>query len=146
MKKNYLFITLLLTSICFSQSGAPASPYYKNFNWSLTGNNLKTELATKITTTHTNNLSYAEAEKALQIVDLDPTDVTKTNVLLIYGFSPNICPNSTSDDNDHRRRNKNSDGGSATCQWNREHVYAKSLGTPKLGETGQGADAHHQRA
>src|SRR5690606_1528595 len=49
-------------------------------------------------------------------------------------------------DDDHRRRNKNSDGGGASCEWNREHTYPKSLGTPNLGTTGPGADAHHLRA
>ena len=29
--------------------------------------------------------------------------------------------------------------------WNREHTYAKSLGTPNLGTSGPGADAHHLR-
>ena len=146
MNKNYALLTLFLYSFTFAQDGAPASPYYNGFDWTLTGNNLKTQLSTKITSTHTNTLTYSEAEKALQIVDLDPTDATKTNVLLVYGFSNNLCPSNSSDDNDHRRRNKESDGGGATCQWNREHVYAKSLGTPNLGETGPGADAHHLRA
>lgn len=146
MKKLYSFITLLSTVFIFAQAGAPATPYYNSFNWALTGTSLKSALATKITTTHTNILDYAEAESALKIVDLDPSDGTNTNLLLIYGFSANICPSNTSDDNDHRRRNKNSDGGGTSCEWNREHVYAKSLGTPDLGTSGAGADAHHLRA
>ena len=146
MKKKYFLFSFFIFAFSLAQNGAPASPYYNNFNWTVTGNNLKTSLATKITSTHTKTLSYAQAEKALQIVDLDPEDVTKTNVLLIYGFSNNICPTSTADDNDHRRRKKSSDGGGASCEWNREHVYAKSLGTPNLGESGPGADAQHLRA
>lgn len=146
MNKNYFYFLFWLSIQSFCQAGAPANPYYNGFNWTLTGNTLKTALATKITTTHINILDYSQAENALKIVDLDPTDVTNTNLYLIYGFSNNICPTSTSDDNDHRRRNKNSDGGGASCQWNREHVYPKSLGTPNLGEVGAGADAHHLRA
>lgn len=145
MKKIYLIFLLSSFTFGFSQVGAPAT-YYNGFDWSLSGITLKNALATKITTTHTNILSYAEAESALKIVDLDPNDATNTNVYLLYGFSPNICPSSTSDDNDHRRRNKNNDGGGASCEWNREHVYAQSLGTPMLGQTGAGADAHHLRA
>ncbi|MFT3793218.1 endonuclease [Flavobacterium sp.] len=146
MNKFFTLVTLFTTGFIFAQAGAPATPYYNGFNWSQTGMTLKAALATKITSTHTNTLSYQEAENALKIVDLDPTDASNNNVLLIYGFSNNICPASTADDNDHRRRNKNSDGAGASCQWNREHTYAKSLGTPDLGESGPGADAHHLRA
>lgn len=141
---------VLLLALCFigangfSQAGAPASPYYNGFNFSQTGTALKTALATKITSTHSTQLTYANAERAIKVADLDPG--SSTNVLLLYGFSPNICPASSNDDNDHRLRNKNNDGGGATCEWNREHTYPKSLGNPNLGETGPGADAHHLRA
>ena len=145
MKKIYTLTALFTATLLFAQAGAPAT-YYDGFNFSQTGMALKTALATKITVTHTNFLSYNGAESALKIVDLDPTDATNQNVLLLYGFSPNICPSSASDDNDHRRRNKNSDGAGASCQWNREHTYAKSLGQPNLGTSGPGADAHHLRA
>ena len=37
------------------------------------------------------------------------------------------------------------DNGGATTDWNREHVYPKSLGNPNLGTSGPGADAHHLR-
>ncbi len=145
MNKFYAFLAMLFTAAGFSQPGAPA-PYYNGFNFNLTGMALKNALATKITTTHTKTLTYAQAENALRIVDLDPADPTNQNVLLIYGFSNNICPASQSDDKDHRRRNKNSDGGGTSCEWNREHTYAKSLGNPDLGESGPGADAHHLRS
>lgn len=145
MNKIYTLAALISTGFIFAQAGAPAA-YYNGFNWTQTGMTLKTALATKITTTHTNTLSYDEAEQAIKIVDLDPTDASNANVLLIYGFSSNMCPSSGSDDNDHRRRNKNSDGAGALCQWNREHTYAKSLGNPDLGTSGPGADAHHLRA
>lgn len=145
MNKIYTLAALITTGFIFAQAGAP-STYYNGFNWSQTGMTLKSALATKITTTHTNTLNYDEAEEAIKIVDLDPADASHNNVLLIYGFSSNICPASTSDDNDHRRRNKESDGAGASCQWNREHTYAKSLGNPDLGTSGPGADAHHLRA
>jgi endonuclease I len=129
----------------YPQAGAPA-PYYNGFNFSQSGMALKNALASKITASHTKILTYQQAENALKIVDLDPENTTNTNVLLIYGFSSDICPTSSATDKDHRRRNKESDGGGASCEWNREHTYAKSLGTPDLGESGPGADAHHLRA
>ena len=144
MTKTLLFALSLMTSAAFAQAGAPAAPYYNGFNFSQSGTALKNALATKITSTHTNILSYADAERAIKVADLNPGSTA--NVLLLYGFSENICPSSTSDDNDHRLRNKNNDGGGATCEWNREHTYAKSLGTPNLGESGPGADAHHLRS
>ena len=145
MKSKITILFLLNSIILLAQAGAPAT-YYNGFNWNQSNTALKSALSSKITSTHTHILNYQEAENALKVVDLDPDDTSNTNVLLLYGFSPSICPSSTSDDNDHRRRNKNSDGGGATCQWNREHTYAKSLGTPNLGTVGAGADAHHLRA
>lgn len=144
MKKIYFFTVALLCSGVYAQDGAPAAPYYNGFNFNQQGNTLKSALATKISSTHTNTLTYQEAENAIMVTDLEPG--SNANVLLLYGFSSNICPTSSSDDNDHRRRNKNSDGGGSVCQWNREHTYAKSLGTPDLGETGPGADVHHLRS
>lgn len=145
MKSKITLVLLLNAVVLFAQQGAPAT-YYSGFNWNQSATALKNALSAKITSTHTNILNYQEAENAIKVVDLDPTDLTNTNVLLLYGFSPSICPASTFDDNDHRRRNKSSDGGGATCQWNREHTYPKSLGNPNLGESGPGADPHHLRA
>lgn len=148
MKKFYITTSLLLSVVLgFSQAGAPAA-YYNGFNWNQTGNTLKNALAVKITSTHTNSLTYAEAKNAIKIVDLDPSDVTNTNLLLLYGFSNNSCPTSTVDDKDHRTRNKSfeDDGTAASCMWNREHTYPRGLGTPNLGTTGPGGDAHHLRA
>lgn len=153
MKKNFTLIFLSVVSLVFSQAGAPAAPYYNGFNWTLTGMSLKSALVTKITSTHTNFLTYADVREACKVTDLDPTDATNTNVFLLYGFSATSCPISTSDDKDHRTRNKNSFGGGTSCEWNREHVYAKSLGTPNLvdgatvtSDSDAGEDAHHIRS
>lgn len=137
MKK---IITLLLISIsAFAQNGAPATPYYNSFNWNQTGIALKNALATKITSTHTNQLSYSEVWNALKIVDLDPTN--SANVLLVYGYENGTDANVTND----RTRSKNSNGG-AVGDWNREHMFAQSLGNPDLGQAGPGADAQMLRA
>ena len=144
MKNIFTLSFALLALSAFAQDGAPAAPYYNGFNFEQSGMALKNALASKISSTHVRNLNYQEAENALKIVDTDPQSTN--NVFLIYGFSNNICPASSGDDNNHRRRNKNSDGGGTVCEWNREHVYPKSLGSPDLGETGPGADAQHLRA
>ena len=154
MKKIYS-VALLFVCLCgISQNGAPASPYYTGFDWTQTGSTMKSALATRITSTHTRFLSYAQAEDAIKIVDLDPADLTNTNVLLIYGFDDvNVC-NYTSESsfgtsanwNQHRRRHREADvSNSNQCAWNREHVYPQSLGTPALGQIGAGSDAHHLR-
>ena len=154
MKKIYSVALLFVCLCAISQNGAPASPYYTGFDWTQTGSTMKSALATRITTTHTRFLSYAQAEDALKIVDLDPADLTNTNVLLIYGFDDvNVC-NYTSESsfgtsanwNQHRRRHREADvSNSNQCAWNREHVYPQSLGTPALGQIGAGSDAHHLR-
>jgi hypothetical protein len=148
MKRITSLLLLLNIAIVFSQNGAPALPYYNGFNWTLTGSNLKNALATKITTTHTHQLVYSQTDDALAILDLDPADATHTNVLLVYGFSSNLCPASTGDDKDHRRRDASmqDDGTAAACLYNREHTFPKALGNPDLGTTGPGADLHHLRA
>lgn len=139
MKKLYSLIASFSVALTFAQAGAPAAPYYNGFNWNQTGTALKNALATKITSTHTNNLTYSEVWDALKMTDLDPAN--SNNVLLLYGWENGTDSNVTND----RSRNKNSNGG-ANGEWNREHTYAQALGTPALGQSGPGSDAHHLRA
>jgi endonuclease I len=73
----------------------------------------------------------------LKQTDLDPTDPTK--VLLIYGYN-----DSDSDITNDRTRSKDLNGGNQG-NWNREHVYPRSLEI-NLGSEGPGSDAHHLRA
>jgi len=112
--------------------------YYDNVNTSLTGQSLKTELANKVTSTQSATLSYTPGVwDAMKQVDLDPSN--SNNVVLIYGY--NDTDQDTSND---RTRDKNRNGG-GTTDWNREHVFPKSLGNPDLGTTGPGSDIHHLR-
>lgn len=65
-----------------------------------------------------------------------------SNVLLIYGYEDGSDSDCTND----LERSVNSTGGSS-CDFNREHVYPKSLGTPSFdSNTTPGADGHHIRA
>ncbi|MFI2742216.1 endonuclease [Zhouia sp. PK063] len=113
--------------------------YYGDVDFSATPTDLFDELATLVTSTHTTQLSYTPGIwDALKQSDVDPEDDTK--IVLLYGY----------DDTDgnyitDRTRAINENGGTAGEDWNREHVYAKSLGNPNLGTSGPGADAHHLR-
>lgn len=143
MKYFYITFLLLLSNLNFAQDGSPASPYYDGFNFNQTGSNLKNALSDKLIAMHTVFLSYQDAEDCIKIIDRDPGD--PINLLLIYGFSSNLCPDNSLDFPDHRRRNR-FDDGTGFCQWNREHTYPRSVGTPDLGLDGPGADVHHLRA
>ncbi len=136
MKKIILLSLLFLPFLLIAQIPS----YYNDVNLNLTGTTLKDELATKIINTHTLFLSYSQVWDASKVTDLDPNDGTQSNVILVYGY----------DDNDgnyitDRTRDKNANGGTNGTDWNREHTYPKSLGTPNLGTSGPGSDAHHLR-
>ena len=127
MKKTLLLLSLFLTFIVSAQED-----YYDDVDLTAEGLELKDYLATKTITAHTNILSYGWG--ALQATDLNPTN--SSEVLLIYGYS---ASGKTA-----RARGVNQNGG-GQGDWNREHVYPKAKGTPNLGTSGPGADAHHLR-
>lgn len=133
MKKLFTLLNVFAISfIGFAQIPA----YYNGVNFNLTGMALKAELANKITSTHTNQISYTQVWSVLKQSDLDPNNAN--NVLLVYGWENGTDGTVVND----KSRDKNNSGGS-NGQWNREHVYAKSLGTPDLGTSGPGSDAHN---
>lgn len=125
MKLKLSFLASIISFVINAQS-APA--YYNQVNLQLTGNQLKNQLAATITNTHTTTISYSQLKELMKTSDVDP-DVAG-NLLLIYG--------SQSSGTHQRSR-------SIVGSWNREHVYAKSKGTPNLGTSGPGADGHHLR-
>ena len=133
IKKLLLTILFIATTIAYSQES-----YYNNVNLNLTGINLKEELATKVINTHTRFLAYSQVWDASKITDLNPNN--NQEVLLIYGWENGTDNNLKND----KTRGVNDNGGN-TGNWNREHVYSQSLGTPTLGESGPGSDAHHLR-
>lgn len=133
--KKALFLVVLVFS-AFSYAQIPA--YYNDVDLTLTGTALKNELTAKVTNTQTTVLSYTPGVwDALKQSDLDPTNANK--VILIYGFDDTDGVLSTD-----RTRGKEDNGGDA-ADWNREHVFPRSLGNPNLGSTGPGSDAHHLR-
>jgi endonuclease I/chitodextrinase len=141
MKQFYFKRQLFLIAV-FSFLGvisfAQVPSYYNGTNINQNGNALKSSLATLISS-NTVNLSYTPGVwDALKQTDLDPTDPTK--VLLIYGYN-----DSDTDIVNDRTRAKDANGGNQG-NWNREHVYPRSLGNPNLGSEGPGSDAHHLRA
>ena len=134
IKKTALFLIVLFVSYnLLSQEN-----YYNDVNLNLTGITLKEELATKIINTHTRFLFYDQIWNASKVTDVNQEDTSQ--VLLIYGWENG----SDTDVTNNRTRGIDNNGGSAG-QWNREHVFSRSLGTPNLGESGPGSDAHHLR-
>ncbi|WP_379963198.1 endonuclease [Epilithonimonas sp. UC225_85] len=126
MKLKFSFLASIISFVAFAQS---APSYYSGINFNKTKNELKNDLATLITTTHTQTISYSAGLASLfKTSDADPEN--PSNMLLIYG----------SQSTGTHQRSRPYSG-----QWNREHVYAKSKGTPNLGESGPGSDGHHLR-
>ncbi|MFD0862335.1 endonuclease [Sungkyunkwania multivorans] len=137
MKRLLSLLFLVVGLFSYAQDGAP-DDYYNDVNLTLTGTALRDELATKITSTHTNFLSYSEIWDVSRITDEDATNTS--NVVLLYGWEAGSDSDCTND----RSRSKTLNGGNA-CDWNREHSYPRSLGNPDLGSSGPGSDAHHLR-
>lgn len=129
--------SLLFLFVSFVVAQIPA--YYNGIDFTSNGQALKNELAARISDSHVNQLTYSQIWEALKIVDLDPNN--SNNVLLIYGWENGSDGDATND----RSRNKDNNGGN-NGQWNREHTYPQSVGTPDLGQVGPGADAHMLRA
>jgi endonuclease I len=140
MLKKLLLLTLTLTSfISFSQES-----YYDGLDFNtLNGAELKSALANRITTTHTNFLEYTpDIWTASKITDANPNNANE--VILIYGWEAGNDQDGT---NDRTRDNTLQDNGSnGSFVWNREHVYPQSLGTPNITtSTTPGQDAHSLR-
>ena len=133
IKKITLFILLISSVTIFSQK-----TYYNDVNLNLTGLTLKEELATKIISTHTRFLFYDQIWDASKATDVNPNN--NQEVVLIYGWENGTDADVTND----RTRGINNNSGNVG-DWNREHVYSQSLGTPPLSDEGPGSDAHHLR-
>lgn len=130
MKKLLLLSLLIFSAFIYSQES-----YYDGLDFSKSGIALKADLATRITSTHTNFLVYTPGVwEASKITDVNPEN--NSEVLLIYGYAAS---------GEYSRTRGVNDNGGSQGQWNREHVYPRSLGNPNLEFVGPGADAHHLR-
>jgi len=136
MKKLAFFYFFILFHFSFAQ----IPDYYNDVDLTKRGMDLFDELAVKISVTHDSMLSYSQLWDVLKFTDEVASDTSK--VFLIYGWENG----SDSDCHNDIMRDKDQNGGSSSaCEWNREHVFPRSLGDPDLGNTGAGADAHHVR-
>ena len=138
MKKTILLFFYFFVALSFGQ----VPEYYASVNFNGPPETIKNQLSNLITFTHQTFLVYTpETWLAIKMTDLDPTDNTK--VLLVYGYN----------DNDQETFNDRTRSVDANCTtssciglWNREHVFARSLGQPNLGFEFAGSDAHNLRA
>ncbi|WP_413512452.1 endonuclease I family protein [Myroides odoratus] len=111
--------------------------YYSSIDFSKDSQTVHTALTKLTKEKHTHRLSYNDLWEVLQATDLTPAG---NEVYLLYG-QKGILTGQTA-----YTRGKNTYGG-RNGEWNREHTYARSLGTPNLEQSGTGAneDAHHIR-
>src|SRR5690606_37220605 len=135
--KKILYLLLFVSGFAFSQQS-----YYNDVNLTLTGQALYNELQIKISQ-HNQVFNYGDARDVLVFTDETPNNTN--HVLLLYGYNDNDG-NCTTD----RSRDKNDFGG-LSCEYNREHVFARSLTNPSMGNannaaTGIIADPHNIRA
>jgi len=136
MKKITLLL-LFITTLGYAQQ-----PYYNGIDFTLTGENLYDALQMRIAQ-YNQGFTYGDARDALVFTDENPANTS--DVLLVYGYNDNDG-NCTTD----RTRDKNDFGG-MNCEYNREHVFARSLAVPDMGSANNGstgiiADPNNLRA
>jgi hypothetical protein len=74
MKLIFTILSLIACTMAFGQIPS----YYNDVNLNLTGSSLQNELSSKVTTTHTNFLSYTPGVwNALKQSDIDPSNSSK---------------------------------------------------------------------
>ena len=141
--KHFYLLFLCICTLAFSQP----QPYYSPITFDgLNGQALNTTLSDLITQTADSDYTYGEVRDDFLIMEVDPTNTQ--NVLLTYGWVNNLS--CSSGQTNRRIRNKNDFGG-AVCEYNREHVFARSNANPSMGSTSNGAtgivaDPHNLRA
>jgi endonuclease I len=144
---KYLF-KFIFIFFCSSLSTGQIPSYYQNINLNLTGDQLKNELSSLITTTHQNLIEYTSSNS------IDTWDIVKSSdvfaldtskVLLVYGYNDN---DATVENDRTRAKSLSCHTSSCFGLWNREHVFPKSLASPNLVTNfpGAGTDVHNLRA
>lgn len=129
--------TLLILFLGAFSALAQVPAYYSGIDFSQNGSSIYSQLQNLVTLTQ-DEITYSECWDALKSSDLETGSTTL--VALIYGHNDNDG-NPITD----RTRDKDNNGGN-NGQWNREHVFPKSLANPDLGTDGPGSDAHNLRA
>src|SRR5690606_17321215 len=111
--KLRLLLLFLIGNICICFGQIPE--YYSTIDFSESGENLKTQLATLITTTHTTELVYTSGSSGfldtwtvLKQSDLDLDNLS--NVLLMYGWNDNSTTVS-----EHRSRDVDESCHTSSC-------------------------------
>lgn len=140
---------LKLLLLLLSYSGFAQIPaYYSTIDFTQSGENIKSQLITLITQTHTTQLVYTSGSSGLldtwTVLKQSDLDLLNTdNVLLLYGWDDTSTTVS-----EIRSRDKTQSCHTSSCTglWVREHTFPKSIGTPNLGTEFAGADAHNLRA
>jgi endonuclease I len=136
-----VLLFFLVISLQLSNSFSQNNSYYSSISIADSGLILKQKLTTILQSTHTNFLSYTPGVwNVLDNSDQDSENSLK--VVLLYGSNDNDA--STINDRTRLKSMKLTGSGNAGY-WNREHTFPKSLGTPDLGTSGAGSDAHHLR-
>lgn len=140
---RYFYIALLFPFLLNAQ--VPA--YYSSIDFTQSSENVKTQLTTLVTNTHTTLLPYTSNSTDTWdvLVQSDLENQTSDNVLLVYGY----------DDSDAITMNDYSRDKDLSCHtssciglWNREHVFAQSLANPSLDTSypSAGTDVHNLRS
>lgn len=135
MKKIYLLL-LFIPLIALGQQ-----PYYDDTPVYLTDQELYDALQTTLSQVNT-GYTYGEFRDDLKITDENPANGSE--VLLIYGF------NDTDGDCTTDLTRSDLLFGGDNCEYNREHVFPRSIANPPMGSvsngtTGIAADPHNLR-
>ena len=88
MKIKYIFFLWVIAQLMLS---AQIPSYYSSIDFSKNKEELKADISSLLSTTHTTLLYYSNAKKpdvwkTLKLSDLDPENVQQNTVLLIYGY------------------------------------------------------------
>lgn len=140
---RYLLFFILWTSLSIAQ----VPQYYNSIDFSETPENIKAQLSSLITTTHSTDLPYTSSQLDTWDVvrQTDEVQTSTSDVYLMYGYD-----NGDGDPKTDYTRDESLSCHVSSCTglWNREHVYAKSLATPNLetDQPGPGTDVHNLRA
>jgi len=131
----------LLLALSITTIGVAQQSYYDDVDLTLTGEALYDALQAKVEN-HSNNYTYNDFRDGIPQTDPNPNN--SSEVLLVYGFSD------TDGDCTTDRTRADTEFGGGSCEFNREHTFARSLADPGMGSTSGGAtgivaDPHNLR-